>query len=67
MVLNRGITKMEKQIWLKSVTAEELSEIEVLDWLEGYGLVMSLAERNYIRRYFLFQCTGFYCPFHIFK
>lgn len=42
---------MSKEIYLKSVTVEELSKIEILDWLEGYGQVMSLAERDYIRQY----------------
>lgn len=42
---------MSKEIYLKSVTAEVLSKIEVLDWLEGFGDVLSLAERDYIRKY----------------
>ena len=40
-----------RQIYLSTVTPEELSAIEVHDWLEGYGMVISLAEQKYIRRY----------------
>jgi len=40
-----------QEIWIKNATAEEISTIEVLDWLEGYGQVMSLAEQIFIRRY----------------
>lgn len=42
---------MKEEIYLKSVTTEKLSKIEVGDWLEGYGDVLSLSERAYIRKY----------------
>lgn len=40
-----------REIWVKTVTAEELSAIEVFDWLEGFGQVSSLGQQKYIRKY----------------
>lgn len=40
-----------QKIWLKLVTAEQLRKVEIGDWLEGYGDVLSLAEQDYIRKY----------------
>lgn len=40
-----------REIWLRSVTAKELSEIEVFDWLEGFGLIDSLAMQKYVHKY----------------
>ncbi len=40
-----------QEIWLKDVTAEALSNIEIFDWIEGYGQVMSLASKKLIRKY----------------
>lgn len=40
-----------REVWLKSVTPEELSEIEIYDWLEGFGYIDSLAVQKYIRKY----------------
>jgi hypothetical protein len=40
-----------EKVWLSTATAEQLAEINVCDWLEGYGVVMSLAEQEFIRRY----------------
>ena len=38
-------------LFLSSVTAEQLSKVNIGDWLEGYGSISSLAERYYIRSY----------------
>lgn len=46
-----GKGKPINEIYLHSVTAEDLSKIEVCDWLEGYGMIGSLAQQTYIRRY----------------
>lgn len=40
-----------KGFWLKSITAEQIANIKILDWLEGYGQVMSFAEIAFIQRY----------------
>lgn len=40
-----------REIFIKTVTAEELVNVEIFDWLEGYGQISSLAEQEYIRRY----------------
>jgi len=43
--------KPVREIWLKNVTVEDIVKIEVYDWVEGYGMISSLAERTFIRRY----------------
>lgn len=40
-----------REIFFKEVTVKILSEMEVYDWLEGFGQISSLAEQNYIRKY----------------
>lgn len=39
------------EIYLANVTIEELTQIEVCDWMQGFGHVGSLAEQTYIRKY----------------
>lgn len=39
------------KIWLKTVTAEQLAKVEVGDWLEGYGDILSLATKRLVRRF----------------
>ena len=46
-----GLYENSEDIRFNTVTAKQLSEIEVGDWLEGYGDVLSLAEVHYIRKY----------------
>lgn len=46
-------TSREKpmKIFLETVTIEQLCSVRLLDWLEGYGEVMSPAEVLYLRTY----------------
>jgi hypothetical protein len=38
-----------KKYWLQDAPNINFAQIEVLDWLQGYGQVMSIAERDFIR------------------
>ena len=40
-----------EEVYLKSVTEKQLTEINVGDWLEGFGDVNSLAVQKFIRKY----------------
>ena len=40
-----------EQVYLKSVTAKQLAEINVCDWIEGFGTVDSYAVQKFIRKY----------------
>jgi len=40
-----------KKYWLKDAPNINFAKIEVLDWLQGYGQVMSIAERDFIRHF----------------
>lgn len=40
-----------KKLWLKTVTPEQLAEIKVGDWLEGFGDILSLVEETLVRRF----------------
>ena len=40
-----------KKYYLKDVQNINFSEVAVLDWIEGYGQIMCLAERNFIRKF----------------
>lgn len=40
-----------REVFLKEATAKILSEIEILDWLEGYGQILSLASQKLINKY----------------
>lgn len=40
-----------EQVWLAKVTAKQLAEINVGDWIEGFGDVNSLAVQEFIRKY----------------
>ena len=39
------------EIFIANVITKDLLEIELFDWLEGFGQIVSLAEQQYIRNY----------------
>ena len=40
-----------KKLWVKSATLQDFAEIEIGDWLEGVGMIMSHFEKDFIRRF----------------
>jgi len=40
-----------KKIWIKSATLKDFAEIEIGDWIEGVGMIMSHFEKDFIRRF----------------
>ncbi len=38
-----------KKIWIKSATLQDFAEIEVRDWIEGVGMIMSHFEKDFVR------------------
>lgn len=43
--------KPVNEVFLAAAKIEDLAKIEIYDWLEGHGMITSLAEQTYIRRY----------------
>ena len=40
-----------KRIWLKSANLRNFTEIEVGDWIEGVGMIMSHFEKDFVRHF----------------
>lgn len=40
-----------QKLFLKSMTPEQLENVQVLDWIEGFGDVLSIAQANFIQRF----------------
>lgn len=45
-----GLYENSQNIFIETATPEQFEKIEIGDWLEGYGDVMSHAEKTYLRR-----------------
>lgn len=42
---------MPKKIYIKTVQSEDFSRIDIGDWVEGVGVIDTMWERDFIRRF----------------
>lgn len=47
-----------KKVWLKSATLQDFAEIEIGDWIEGVGMIMSHFEKDFVRRFGSYHLTS---------